>query len=338
MRFLSSRLTAFIVPDQVGHLSGYGPARSVVAQYSRLAEVRYWGESVFAGVATPALTFVADRRHAGPAAISGVGGERKEVALQGAEPWRSSASSGLIDKLRQHCVSLGRLVADPGVHTGNCAGEIIFGAASAPPNAVPVLEGKQISRYHCEPPTKALSLDYEPGQGQYFTIRAEEKYAAARFVIRQTASHPIVGPRNHATYFRNSLLALYSPSDGTDVRVLVGLLNSRLVRFLYQESVQESRQKAFPQVKVRSLRDLPIHPVAPSDPRSTRQHDRMVELVDAMLALHDRLTAARAEHERTRVRRRIEATDREIDELVYELYRLTDEEIKIVDEATGFEA
>ena len=113
------------------------------------------------------------------------------------------------------------------------------------------------------------------------------------------------------------------------------MLNSRLVRFLYQESVHESRQKAFPQVKVRSLRDLPIHPVAPSNPRSKRQHDRMVELVDAMLALHDRLTAARAEHERTMVRRRIEATDREIDELVYELYRLTDEEIKIVDEATG---
>jgi len=33
----------------------------------------------------------------------------------------------------------------------------------------------------------------------------------------------------------------------------------------------------------------------------------------------------------TRVQRQIEATDREIDDLVYELYGLTEEEIKIVE-------
>ena len=31
----------------------------------------------------------------------------------------------------------------------------------------------------------------------------------------------------------------------------------------------------------------------------------------------------------------IETTDRQIDQLVYELYGLTDEEIRIVEEATG---
>ena len=37
---------------------------------------------------------------------------------------------------------------------------------------------------------------------------------------------------------------------------------------------------------------------------------------------------------RTAIQRRINATDRRIDQLVYELYRLTDEEIAIVEEAT----
>ena len=40
-------------------------------------------------------------------------------------------------------------------------------------------------------------------------------------------------------------------------------------------------------------------------------------------------------HERTTIERRIEATDREIDRLVYDLYGLTDEEIALVEEATG---
>ena len=34
------------------------------------------------------------------------------------------------------------------------------------------------------------------------------------------------------------------------------------------------------------------------------------------------------------VYRQVEATDRQIDQLVYELYGLTDEEIRIVEEAT----
>ena len=36
----------------------------------------------------------------------------------------------------------------------------------------------------------------------------------------------------------------------------------------------------------------------------------------------------------TALERQVEATDREIDRLVYELYGLSDEEIRIVEEAT----
>jgi hypothetical protein len=50
-----------------------------------------------------------------------------------------------------------------------------------------------------------------------------------------------------------------------------------------------------------------------------------------MLALHPRLAAARTDHERTALQRQIEATDRQINALVYELYGLTNEEIKIVE-------
>jgi len=57
----------------------------------------------------------------------------------------------------------------------------------------------------------------------------------------------------------------------------------------------------------------------------------MVALVEAMLALHRRLAAARTAHDTTLIRRQIDATDRQIDRLVYELYGLTEEEIEIVE-------
>ena len=59
-------------------------------------------------------------------------------------------------------------------------------------------------------------------------------------------------------------------------------------------------------------------------------HDKMVELVDEMLKLHRRLPAASGETERV-TEMRIEATDREIDALVYRLYGLSEDEVAIVE-------
>jgi hypothetical protein len=57
----------------------------------------------------------------------------------------------------------------------------------------------------------------------------------------------------------------------------------------------------------------------------------MVKLVEQMLELHKRLSAAKAPPEKTSLERQIAATDTQIDRLVYDLYALTEDEIKIVE-------
>ena len=52
-----------------------------------------------------------------------------------------------------------------------------------------------------------------------------------------------------------------------------------------------------------------------------------------MLDLHQSLAAAQTPIEKTALQRQIHTTDQQIDRLVYELYHLTDDEIKIVEES-----
>ena len=59
----------------------------------------------------------------------------------------------------------------------------------------------------------------------------------------------------------------------------------------------------------------------------------MAALVARMLDLQTQLAGAALPQER--LRRQIEATDREIDALVYDLYGLTEAEIKLVEEKQG---
>jgi hypothetical protein len=81
------------------------------------------------------------------------------------------------------------------------------------------------------------------------------------------------------------------------------------------------------------LGKIPIHPIDFSDPADKARHDNMVALVERMLALHKQLADVKTDHEKTLIERQIEATDRQIDALVYELYGLTEEEIGIVEDA-----
>lgn len=50
--------------------------------------------------------------------------------------------------------------------------------------------------------------------------------------------------------------------------------------------------------------------------------------------LHQHLAAAKTAHDKTLLQRQIDATDKQIEQLVYELYGLTEEEIRIVEEGT----
>jgi hypothetical protein len=60
----------------------------------------------------------------------------------------------------------------------------------------------------------------------------------------------------------------------------------------------------------------------------------MVSLVDTMLTLHKKLSAEQLPQRREQIQREIDATDRQIDSLVYQLYGLSEEEISLVEAAT----
>ncbi|MEI7902423.1 MAG: hypothetical protein WCK89_19410 [bacterium] len=65
------------------------------------------------------------------------------------------------------------------------------------------------------------------------------------------------------------------------------------------------------------------------------RNDKMVELVETMLKLHKDLPKAKTPHEQESLQRQIAATDKAIDALVYELYELTDEEVRVVEKVAS---
>jgi hypothetical protein len=114
---------------------------------------------------------------------------------------------------------------------------------------------------------------------------------------------------------------------------LLGLLNSSLLS-VYLKTISTPFRGGYIALNRQVIEQLPIRTINLSDGSDKIMHERMVQLVELMLKLHKQFTTLHTDHEKTTLQRQIDATDCHIDQLVYELYGLTEEEIRIVEEST----
>ncbi|MFH1718623.1 MAG: N-6 DNA methylase [Planctomycetota bacterium] len=113
---------------------------------------------------------------------------------------------------------------------------------------------------------------------------------------------------------------------------LLGLLNSRLLYWTLEQTSNIFRGGWITCTK-QYFGELPIRIPDTTKHREKDLCDRMISLVQQMLDLHKKLATAKVPGDKTRIQRQIDASDKQIDQLVYALYGLTEEEIKIVEGA-----
>ena len=127
-------------------------------------------------------------------------------------------------------------------------------------------------------------------------------------------------------FYSNDKTSIISIDD----KYLLGLLNSKVLDF-FMHKISSTKQGGYYEYKPIYLSQLPIHTIDFNNKREKAMHDQIASLVDKMLDLNEKLKKAKTPHDRELIERQIKATDSQIDRLVYELYGLTEEEIKIVE-------
>jgi hypothetical protein len=131
-------------------------------------------------------------------------------------------------------------------------------------------------------------------------------------------------------YFANNKCFIIPRAD----KFLLGILNSKLMYFLFETNLPKLRAGFFMPAYV-VLKNFPIYTIDFDNPDDKIRHDRMVTLVTEMLELHKHLSHAKTDQEKRIITQEIESTDRQIDSLVYGLYGLTVDEIAVVEESVS---
>lgn len=129
----------------------------------------------------------------------------------------------------------------------------------------------------------------------------------------------------------NNMHVLVPIKQSPDFLYIIGILNLRSLDWYYH-ILNPEVVEALGEVKMTNVAKLPIRMVNQDDPKDNALHNRMVELVERMLTLHKRLADVRIPHNQTVILQQINHIDQLIDRLVFELYGLTEEELKMEEE------
>ncbi len=116
------------------------------------------------------------------------------------------------------------------------------------------------------------------------------------------------------------------------IEYYVAILGSSLLAYFIKNYFDEGND-AFPQIKVGQLKSLPIVLVDLSDKKQKEVHDKITNTISNLFKLNAQLNNTKLETQRQQIQRTINYSESKIDELVYELYGLSEEEIEIIEKS-----
>jgi len=252
------------------------------------------------------------------------------------DPRYSDAALRLIEKMERGCVPLESLVElNRGIHAYRTDGYGKSRFARGPQTKrdkeqqsyharkpmdstyLPEIKGKDVFRFAFVPTGDFISY------GDWLAEPREPKY----FRNPKVTVRKVLGTKLHGTFIREpmaidqSLYVLISPeNDLKQLKFILGILLSRVGAW-YLRTKYAIYDALYPWYTRKQLATFPIK----------KFDERLVVLVDKMLALAPKLLAARLDSERATLQNAVTTTDQQIDALVYELYGLTAAEIKLVE-------
>ena len=185
---------------------------------------------------------------------------------------------------------------------------------------MPIITGEDISSYNI-----AIRNFYDINKEGIF-YKSRDFYKGDRLLMNKIAPTFKVGFISEDAFCTQNVYSIKASRDSQVLKVLLALFNSKLWRFYYEKkfnlgakittaiSIDNIRQLKFPELKESLSKTI------------TSLVDRILLLNKQLQSMGDKKTAQTAKLEEE-----INRTDQEIDDLVYKIYGITEEEKKIIE-------
>jgi adenine-specific DNA-methyltransferase len=172
----------------------------------------------------------------------------------------------------------------------------------------PDIKGSNINKYHIIRNTQWVKW------GPWLmSPKKKENFLNPKLVVREITGDGLITAFDDQGYFTNDTTHMVLHKSISTLKYLNAILNSKLMGWFFKKYFGEENEM-FPKVKVNEIEELPIIDLNEKD------QEPFVESIDKIL-----------DNMKNGSKERISLLEMEIDSLVYQLYDLTDIEIKLIE-------
>ena len=189
------------------------------------------------------------------------------------------------------------------------------------------LQGGDVKPYSVEYSNKWVCYDKKL-ETKYSNqaFRDEEIFLAkSKILVRQVLGKKrIYASLDTTSYYCDQSLYLLLPKNNSlDLKILLGILNSKLMFYFFGKTSSD-RKETFPKIKGVQVGEFPIS-------KNKIDKKEFIKHIDLLLSLNEEMKEIKLQTKIEQIKHRIEHCEDKVNQLVYELYELTPEEIAIVE-------
>jgi type I restriction-modification system DNA methylase subunit len=187
---------------------------------------------------------------------------------------------------------------------------------------LPFYNGKNIGRYQLQ-----WNNNNWINYGEWLAeSRKPEVFEGEKILIRKITGKTLISNYIPYTSYCNTLLfVLKITRESFSYPALTGIMNSSLIGWYFRKKFQISDDDTFPQIMIRDILQFPVPKM------DSIIEEEISKNVKMIIHLHEELKTNKISSKTEQLQTRIDHTDNRINQLVYELYGLTDEEVKMIE-------
>jgi adenine-specific DNA-methyltransferase len=354
----SDGLLGFIIPDTLLNLGFTQPARELLLRYSKIQEIIGLPSRIFSGATVDTIIILTEKAdyinkfhpsnvwvktYGKKQTISSVENPNKEFFIKTKDWFEQNTFNLQTDNTEKKLLT--KIESEK--KTVNDIAEMFYGIKAyqvgkgKPPQTeknrdekpftsekklakkwLPFYDGKHIGRYQL--------LWKENNWLNYGEWLAEPRkpsvFEGEKILIRKIAGKTLIATYIPETSYCNTLLFILKLGyKDYSYKSILAILNSNLIGWYFQKKFQISDADIFPQIMIRDILQFPI-------PKIDEKNDaELNKLVDQLLQLNEEKAKVKLQTKITQLQAKIDYCEGRINEIVYLLYLLTEEEIKIVE-------
>jgi type I restriction-modification system DNA methylase subunit len=323
---ISPNIFSFIIPEALLTSDSNGKIREILLQNFNINSIVTFDHFVFEDATIGTTIVVGERKSKEKTKIVKIDIAKQESIVQeiklnkGLDTWDVSfddESKKFFKKLLSNSKLMGELVEmSKGMVVKN-RNDVLTQTPTK--KSLPFLLGNCMQRYthHYDKYAEYEKLEIIGGTRDF-----KKQTTIPRLLIRRTGSSLCATYSDKQELVESTLYILRS--DKVNLKFLLGLINSKLLSY-YLSKRLVTNQQGFPQVLMGQLEQLPI--VSTTE----KNQSEIEKLANQLLQLNQQKAETKLASQVSQLKGKIEYCEERINEIVYQLYELTEAEIKIVE-------